>query len=258
MRGLRRAGGSATFTTNHQPSPGGCVWSCSMPPDGSARLKRVPRPADDAKQLWQVGLIANDGRTSRLSQEDGGGRLRSPRAHAAATLVLGWLVLLSGQGLRSWPVLACVAVACAVAAADLLRRPQGEGEEVAEQAALRRVATAVAEELDVPSVFALAAREAAGLFALEHGAVVRFDGPEQVRIVGAHTDGDPGEFRAGKVLTVLPGGPVDSLRSTAVRCGSWSTPTARSRSAWPRRSVPAASSGGCSSSPRTTPAPSAA
>jgi diguanylate cyclase (GGDEF)-like protein len=93
-----------------------------------------------------------------------------------------------------------------------LRRRQADSEAV-EQASLRRVATAVAAEIDLQSLFDLAAREAAALFSIEHAAIVRFESETLVRIVGVWTDGDAGGFTRGRALGVVPGGPVDQIRT---------------------------------------------
>jgi diguanylate cyclase (GGDEF)-like protein/putative nucleotidyltransferase with HDIG domain len=92
-----------------------------------------------------------------------------------------------------------------------VRRRQADSE-AAEQASLRRVATAVAEDADLQRLFDLAAREAAGLFQVEYAAVVRFESESLVTIVGGWTDGDAGEYASGRQLNVLPGGPVDQIR----------------------------------------------
>ncbi|MEW6583656.1 MAG: diguanylate cyclase, partial [Actinomycetota bacterium] len=56
-----------------------------------------------------------------------------------------------------------------------LRRSEVRARMLAEQGALRRVATAVATESDPSAVFDLAAKEVAGLLRVEAGLVVRFD-----------------------------------------------------------------------------------
>jgi diguanylate cyclase (GGDEF)-like protein len=96
---------------------------------------------------------------------------------------------------------------------ELRRRRREADKEAAEQASLRRVATAVAEEVDLQRLFELAAREAASLFHVEYTAIVRFESDTHVTIVGGWADGDAGEYASGKQLNVMSGGPVEQLRA---------------------------------------------
>lgn len=80
-----------------------------------------------------------------------------------------------------------------------------------EQAALRRVATAVAESHPRAEVLALVAREVAGLAGVEAGTVVRHIDDRTVRIVGqwglSHRDGE-----VGRTIALASDGPVREAR----------------------------------------------
>jgi diguanylate cyclase (GGDEF)-like protein/PAS domain S-box-containing protein len=79
-------------------------------------------------------------------------------------------------------------VAIGGAVVDITERRRAElalAEAEAEQAALRRVATAVAEGVGSATVFDLVAEEVARLLGLEVGVVVRFDAPEVATVIGA-------------------------------------------------------------------------
>jgi diguanylate cyclase (GGDEF)-like protein/PAS domain S-box-containing protein len=73
-----------------------------------------------------------------------------------------------------------------------------------EQAALRRVATAVAEHRDQPALLALVARETAELIGAEAAGVVRFDDALTGTVMGVHAPGHVGAAPGSRVDLSLP------------------------------------------------------
>jgi PAS domain S-box-containing protein len=74
---------------------------------------------------------------------------------------------------------------------------------LAEQAALRRVATLVAAEADPAHVFTVVAEEAAAVAGADASAVVRYDAEGNAEVVGRH-GGDPSSFPVGATIPVDP------------------------------------------------------
>jgi diguanylate cyclase (GGDEF)-like protein/PAS domain S-box-containing protein/putative nucleotidyltransferase with HDIG domain len=85
---------------------------------------------------------------------------------------------------------------------DVTERARDE----AEQAALRRVATAVAQDADPSAIFELVAKEVAGVLGVGHGSVVRFESEESGTVLGRWTPAGP----------MHPGAPIDLDDGTAV------------------------------------------
>src|SRR5688572_1824970 len=85
---------------------------------------------------------------------------------------------------------------------------------VEEQAALRRVATAVAADEPAERVLELVVEETARLVDADFcvGSRIEDDG---FRVIGSHTDGDDDIFPVGATLEFLPGSAIES----AVRTG---------------------------------------
>ena len=77
----------------------------------------------------------------------------------------------------------------------------------AEQAALRRVATAVASERSAGEIYALVSAEAADLLGAEASGVLRFDSAESLTVLGAQGPPD-GTYPVGKAVPVLSGVPA--------------------------------------------------
>ncbi len=95
-----------------------------------------------------------------------------------------------------------------------LARSEHEKREMAEeQAALRRVATAVAEQAPSDVVLDLVAREVAGLAGVEVGVICRYRGAESIEIAGVWSS-DVTAHAIGTVVAIAPGGPVDLARAT--------------------------------------------
>lgn len=95
-------------------------------------------------------------------------------------------------------------VAIGGAAVDITERRAAElalAEAEAEQAALRRVATAVAQDVGSTAVFALVAEELATLLGLEVGAVTRFENATEGAVMGA--------WFADESMAVAPIVPLD-------------------------------------------------
>ncbi len=82
-----------------------------------------------------------------------------------------------------------------------------------EQGALRRVATAVAREVEPDHVFALVAFEVAQLLEVEQALVVRFDGPDELVVLGSVWDGD-GRSRPGARMAASSGGVTQMVQLT--------------------------------------------
>ncbi len=93
-----------------------------------------------------------------------------------------------------------------LAASELVKRDMAE-----EQAALRRVATAVAEHRPTADVLELVAREVAGLAGVEAGTVVRHVDDDAVRIAGQWGLRHPGAD-VGRVMALAPEGAVMRCR----------------------------------------------
>ncbi|UTI65117.1 diguanylate cyclase [Paraconexibacter antarcticus] len=85
---------------------------------------------------------------------------------------------------------------------DVTERARDE----AEQAALRRVATAVAQDADPSAIFELVAKEVAGVLGVGHGSVVRFESEGSGTVLGRWTPAGPSQ----------PGAPIDLDDGTAV------------------------------------------
>jgi diguanylate cyclase (GGDEF)-like protein/putative nucleotidyltransferase with HDIG domain len=101
-----------------------------------------------------------------------------------------------------------------------LARSEREKREMAEeQAALRRVATAVAEQAPSDVVLDLVAREVAGLAGVEVGVICRYRGAESIEIAGVWSS-DVTTHAIGTIVPIAPGGPVDRARTTGrpTRC----------------------------------------
>ncbi len=88
-----------------------------------------------------------------------------------------------------------------------------------EQAALRRIATAVIHGEEPETLFALVAREAAALLGAGAAGVLRFGEGETATVMGAWADHDGGSYQAGTNIPVRPGGDVAQARDqqTAAR-----------------------------------------
>ena len=86
----------------------------------------------------------------------------------------------------------------------------------AEQAALRRLATAVAAEGTADEIYRLVSDEAAELLGADGAGVLRFDSPDELVIVGAHTGPAAGAlvYSVGQHVPVVPGGGAARLAET--------------------------------------------
>jgi diguanylate cyclase (GGDEF)-like protein/putative nucleotidyltransferase with HDIG domain len=92
---------------------------------------------------------------------------------------------------------------------QLMRRTQIRVELAAsEQAALRRVATAVVDGQPSGAIFQLVAQEAAALLHGGAAGILRFDSQRQATVVGAWADRRGGHYKSGTTVTVLPGSDV--------------------------------------------------
>jgi diguanylate cyclase (GGDEF)-like protein len=86
----------------------------------------------------------------------------------------------------------------------------------AEQAALRRVATAVAAERTADEIYRVVSDEAAELLGADGAGVLRFQSPDELVIVGAHTGPAAGAlvYGVGEHVPVLPGSGAARLAET--------------------------------------------
>ncbi len=152
---------------------------------------------------------------------------------------------------RALAALAALALANARLYADALARLEENAALAAEQAALRRVATAAATAESPEPVFASVAEEVAGLLGVDCGLVARF---ERERIVAVGSFGAPpamlratlprdGAGALAQVALRRPGGADRRLRRAGRRPGGRGRPASGPTAArWPRR---CASTGGC-------------
>jgi diguanylate cyclase (GGDEF)-like protein/PAS domain S-box-containing protein len=117
-----------------------------------------------------------------------------------------------------------VTLAHAVTIRDLTRRRRAEEASrtaaelhealAAEQAALRRVATAVAEDHSPERVFALVAEEASRVLGADSGAVVRFDESEHGVVVGSWANADKLRRQEGTRLPLAGGSATAQVSAT--------------------------------------------
>jgi diguanylate cyclase (GGDEF)-like protein len=93
---------------------------------------------------------------------------------------------------------------------------EGHRELADEQAALRRLATAVAAERTADEIYAIVSTEAAELLGAVAAGVLRFESPDELVIVGAQTGPDTGHvvYRVGERVPVLPGTGAARLAET--------------------------------------------
>jgi diguanylate cyclase (GGDEF)-like protein len=85
-----------------------------------------------------------------------------------------------------------------------------------EQTALRRLATAVAAERTADEIYGIVSVEAAELLGADAAGVLRFETPDEMIIVGAHTGPATGEliYRVGERVPVRPGTGAAHLAET--------------------------------------------
>jgi diguanylate cyclase (GGDEF)-like protein len=82
----------------------------------------------------------------------------------------------------------------------------------AEQAALRRIATAVIEGESSADVYALVSREAAALLGGGAAGILRFDSDTECTVVGSWADHEGGRYAPGTVVPVRPGSELQAAR----------------------------------------------
>jgi len=82
----------------------------------------------------------------------------------------------------------------------------------AEQAALRRIATAVIEGESSEDVYALVSREAAALLGGGAAGILRFDSDTECTVVGSWADHEGGRYAPGTVVPVRPGSDLHAAR----------------------------------------------
>ncbi|HZU61721.1 MAG TPA: diguanylate cyclase, partial [Solirubrobacteraceae bacterium] len=100
---------------------------------------------------------------------------------------------------------------------QLMRQGRDRAELAAsEQAALRRVATAVVEGQPSGAIFQLVAREAATLLRGGAAAILRFDSQRQATVMGAWADGRGGHYKSGTTVTLVPGSDVAEAWATGL------------------------------------------
>lgn len=103
---------------------------------------------------------------------------------------------------------------------DLMRQLAGRAELLAaEQGAMRRIATAVIEGEEPEAIYAMVAREAAGLVGAGAAGILRFEGARVATVVGAWADHDGGSYPPGTAVEILDGSNLDQARQqrTAIR-----------------------------------------
>jgi signal transduction histidine kinase len=141
-----------------------------------------------------------------------GSMLLSPHMFAihGAQVIVDWgFIVLASRHLR-------IMVAADARKARAAERSEAEQRALArEQAALRRVAVAVASGAEPEAIFAEVAREVAGLLRAEGGRVVRFapDGRSAV-VVGAWRAPGLPDVAAGTIVPLDGGGALSSVRRT--------------------------------------------
>lgn len=95
----------------------------------------------------------------------------------------------------------------------LMRRHRARAEMLAgEQAALRRVATAVIQGEASEVIYALVARECAALLGAGAAGVLRFDDGDQATVMGSWADHEGGNYVPGTSIPVRPGSDVAQAR----------------------------------------------
>jgi diguanylate cyclase (GGDEF)-like protein len=82
----------------------------------------------------------------------------------------------------------------------------------AEQAALRRIATAVIEGDGSEDVYALVSREAAALLGGGAAGILRFDSDSECTVVGSWADHEGGRYPPGTIVPVRPGSDLEAAR----------------------------------------------
>ena len=109
-----------------------------------------------------------------------------------------------------------------VAGKQLMRRIRSRAELLAsEQAALRRVATAVIEGQPHEAIYELVSREAASLLRAGAAGILRFESEPQATVMGSWADHEGGRYEQGTVIPIRPGSDVARARETglSVRVG---------------------------------------
>src|SRR4051794_5782978 len=81
-----------------------------------------------------------------------------------------------------------------------------------EQAALRRLATAVAAEPSADQIYELVSREAADLLGANASGVLRFDDEDSLTVLGAFSPEGSSTYNAGQSVPVRPGSDIERLR----------------------------------------------
>lgn len=100
---------------------------------------------------------------------------------------------------------------------ELMRKLRARAELLAsEQAALRRVATAVIEGQPPEVIYELVAREAAGLLRAGAAGILRFASEPQATVMGSWADHDGGRYEAGTVVEIRPGSDMERARETGL------------------------------------------
>jgi diguanylate cyclase (GGDEF)-like protein len=83
-----------------------------------------------------------------------------------------------------------------------------------EQAALRRLATAVAAERTPDEIYDVVSLEAAGLLGADAAGVLRFDTSDELTVVGAHSPAGTSTYEVGQRVPVVPGTDLARLASS--------------------------------------------
>lgn len=100
---------------------------------------------------------------------------------------------------------------------EMMRRVRDRAELLAsEQAALRRVATAVLEGQASGEIFELVAREAAALLRGGAAGILRFDSERQATVMGSWADRKGGRYEPGTVIPIRSGSDVARARETGL------------------------------------------
>jgi diguanylate cyclase (GGDEF)-like protein len=94
------------------------------------------------------------------------------------------------------------------------RATESHRELAGEQAALRRLATAVAAEQTADEIYGMVSVEAAELLGADASGVLRFEGPDGLTVLGAHSTTGTATYEVGRRVPVRPGSDMARLVAT--------------------------------------------
>jgi diguanylate cyclase (GGDEF)-like protein len=94
------------------------------------------------------------------------------------------------------------------------RATEGHRELAAEQAALRRLATAVAAEQSADEIYGIVSREAAKLLGADASGVLRIESPDELTVLGAESPAGTPTYRIGQTVPVQRGTDIARLLAT--------------------------------------------